>query len=37
MSESSNSVRLVIFWALVLAPLGWGVYHTMMSAMSLFN
>lgn len=42
MSEHDQSVNhdhrvlLVLFWAYVLIPLGWGVYQTFKKAMALF-
>ena len=29
--------RLVASWALVVIPLAWGVYHTLVSAAKLFG
>lgn len=29
--------RLVAYWALVVIPLGWGVYHTLLAAAKLFG
>lgn len=31
-----HGVLLVLFWAYVLIPLGWGVYQTFKKAMALF-
>ena len=32
----NHAVLLVLFWAYVLIPLGWGVYQTFKKAMALF-
>lgn len=40
-SETGNSERhgllLVLFWAYVLIPLGWGVFETFKKALALFH
>lgn len=30
-------VRFTAMWALVCLPLGWGLYHTVLKALALFN
>ncbi len=37
MSDASNNIKLVVFWAIVVVPLSWGVYHTLLNALKLFN
>lgn len=32
-----HSLLLVLFWAYVLVPLGWGVYQTFKKASALFQ
>jgi hypothetical protein len=32
-----TQIKLVIFWGIVVAPLSWGVYHTVLNAMKLFS
>ncbi|MDR2876140.1 MAG: oxalate:formate antiporter [Methylobacillus sp.] len=34
--NENHAVLLVLFWAYVLIPLGWGVYQTFKKAMTLF-
>ena len=34
---SSSVVVVVVLWALVLIPLVWGVYQTLMSVVALFS
>lgn len=34
--QETHSVLLVLFWAYVLIPLGWGVYQTFNKALALF-
>lgn len=36
-SSESHAVLLVLFWAYVLIPLGWGVYQTFRKALALFS
>jgi hypothetical protein len=33
----SHPLLLVLFWAYVLIPLGWGVFQTFKKAMALFQ
>jgi hypothetical protein len=33
---SSSTVLLVVLWALVLIPLAWGVYQTLLGVVALF-
>lgn len=33
----SHAVLLVLFWAYVLIPLGWGVFQTFKKALALFH
>ncbi len=32
-----HTLLLVVFWAYVLIPLGWGVFQTFRKAMALFH
>jgi hypothetical protein len=32
-----QTLRLIVMWTLVAAPLGWGVYQTVMKAALLFK
>jgi hypothetical protein len=34
--QENHAVLLVLFWAYVLIPLGWGVYQTFEKALALF-
>lgn len=34
--SENHAVLLVLFWAYVLIPLGWGVYQTFKKALALF-
>jgi hypothetical protein len=36
LKNENHGVLLVLFWAYVLIPLGWGVYQTFKKAMALF-
>jgi hypothetical protein len=31
----NTDIRLAIYWAIVLVPLAWGVYHTLLNALKL--
>jgi len=31
------SARFVVLWLIVLVPLAWGVYNTLLNAMQLFQ
>jgi hypothetical protein len=33
----TNKGLLAVFWAYVLIPLAWGVYHTLSQAVQLFQ
>ncbi len=33
---SSSTVLVVVLWALVLIPLAWGVYQTLLGVVALF-
>ena len=35
--SSSSMVLVVVLWALVLIPLLWGVYQTLLSVVALFT
>ncbi len=35
--SENHGVLLVLFWAYVLIPLGWGVFETLKKAMALFQ
>lgn len=37
MTRASDSVKLVLAWAVVGIPLLWGVYMTLQNAMKLFQ
>jgi hypothetical protein len=37
METETSSGKVVIYWAIVLIPLAWGVYHTVLSALKLFG
>ena len=34
---SSSTVLVVVLWALVLIPLAWGVYQTLIGVVALFT
>jgi hypothetical protein len=36
-ATENHAVLLVLFWAYVLLPLGWGVFQTFQKAMALFH
>ena len=36
-SSSSSTVLVVVLWALVLIPLLWGVYQTLLGVVALFT
>ena len=36
-TEPSSGGLLIASWALVVIPLAWGVYHTLMAAGKLFG
>jgi hypothetical protein len=36
-STTENHVVLLLFWAYVLIPLGWGVFETLKKALALFH
>jgi hypothetical protein len=33
---SSSTVLVIVLWALVLIPLAWGVYQTLLGVVALF-
>jgi hypothetical protein len=35
--EQSSTAKLVFYWAIVIIPLSWGVYHTLQAALKLFS
>ncbi|WP_413788651.1 MFS transporter small subunit [Acidocella sp.] len=37
MQTDTTPVKLTIYWAIVLVPLAWGVYHTLLNALKLFG
>lgn len=37
MNTDTKDLRLAIYWAIVLVPLAWGVYHTLLNALKLFG
>jgi hypothetical protein len=36
-SSSSSAVLVVVLWAMVLIPLAWGVYQTLLGVVALFT
>jgi hypothetical protein len=36
-SSSSSAVLVVVLWAMVLIPLAWGVYQTLIGVVALFT
>lgn len=36
-NPENHGVLLVLFWAYVLIPLGWGVFQTFKKTMALFS
>lgn len=37
MNTETSNVQLGIYWAIVLIPLAWGVYHTLLNALKLLG
>lgn len=37
MEQSSSGAKLIFYWAIVIIPLSWGVYHTLQAALKLFS
>jgi hypothetical protein len=37
MNTDTTSIRLTVYWAIVLVPLAWGVYHTLLNALKLLG
>jgi hypothetical protein len=37
MQDQSSQVKLVLYWAIAVVPLIWGVYHTVLNALKLFS
>lgn len=37
MNQEGTSAKLVLYWAIVVVPLAWGVYHTVLNALKLFS
>jgi hypothetical protein len=37
MNTDTMRIRLAVYWAIVLVPLAWGVYHTLLNALKLFG
>jgi hypothetical protein len=35
--SSSSAVLVVVLWAMVLIPLAWGVYQTLLGVVALFT
>ena len=35
--SENHTVLLILFWAYVLIPLGWGVFQTFKKALALFH
>jgi hypothetical protein len=36
-SSSSSTILVVVLWAMVLIPLAWGVYQTLIGVVALFT
>jgi hypothetical protein len=36
-SSSSSTILVVVLWAMVLIPLAWGVYQTLLGVVALFT
>ena len=36
MQNTSSTPQLILYWAIVVVPLAWGVYHTVENALKLF-
>ncbi len=36
-ASENHTMLLILFWAYVLIPLGWGVFQTFKKALALFN
>ena len=36
-SSSSSAIPVVVLWAMVLIPLAWGVYQTLLGVVALFT
>jgi hypothetical protein len=36
-SSSSSTVLVIVLWALVLIPLAWGIYQTLLGVVALFT
>jgi hypothetical protein len=36
-SSSSSMILVIVLWALVLIPLAWGVYQTLLGVVALFT
>jgi hypothetical protein len=36
-SSSSSAILVVVLWAMVLIPLAWGVYQTLIGVVALFT
>jgi hypothetical protein len=37
METDTMQIKLAIYWAIVLVPLAWGVYHTLLNALKLLG
>jgi hypothetical protein len=37
MQDQSSTAQLILYWAIVVVPLLWGVYHTVTNALKLFT
>jgi hypothetical protein len=36
-TSSSSTILVVVLWAMVLIPLAWGVYQTLLGVVALFT
>ena len=36
MQNESPNLKLVLYWAIVVVPLAWGVSHTIINTLKLF-
>ena len=37
MHNESSPALVALYWAIVVVPLSWGVYHTVLNALKLFS
>ncbi|HWS81569.1 MAG TPA: hypothetical protein VN178_11135 [Rubrobacter sp.] len=36
-TSSSSTILVVVLWAMVLIPLAWGIYQTLLGVVALFT